>query len=134
MLFEILQYLALILAKRGSVYSVQSITSCKYHKKIMKCFKKDATNLQCTIVLQHMISRIVLYCRRKYSRPPVIWPSFIQNLGIENDCSIRVFRLKMCVLLEYFNGALYINVRASIIRTIHLSEHFYNFLRPREFG
>ena len=34
----------------------------------------------------------------------------------------------MCVLLEYFNGALYINVW---VQTIHLSEHFYNFLRPR---
>ena len=33
----------------------------------------------------------------------------------------------MCFLLEYFNGALYINVWASIIQTIHLSEHFYTF-------
>ena len=32
---------------------------------------------------------------------------FIQNLGIESDCSIRVFRAEVCVLLEYFNGALY---------------------------
>ena len=37
----------------------------------------------------------------------------------------------MCVLLEYFNGALYINVWASIIRTIHLSEHFYHCQEQR---
>ena len=34
--------------------------------------------------------------------------SFIQNLGIENDCSIRVFPEYMCILLKYFNGDLYI--------------------------
>ena len=31
----------------------------------------------------------------------------------------------MYVLLEYFNRALNINVWASVIRTIHLSEHFW---------
>ena len=35
----------------------------------------------------------------------------------------------MYVLLEYFNRALYINVWASVIQTIHLSEHFYHCLR-----
>ena len=44
---------------------------------------------------------------------PLIQPLFIWNLGIENDCSIRV---KMCVLLEYCNEALYRNVWASIIQ------------------
>ena len=54
-----------------------------------------------------------------------------QLSGIESDCCIRVFRVKVCVLLEYFNEALYINVWASIIQIIYLSEHFYNFLRTK---
>ena len=52
----------------------------------------------------------------------------------DHDMPIDYPELKMTVLLEYFNVALYINVWASIIRIIHLSEHFYNFLRPRGFG
>ena len=33
---------------------------------------------------------------------------FAQLSRIQSDCSIRVFRAYVCVLLEYFNGALYI--------------------------
>jgi len=65
-----------------------------------------------------------------YSRPSVIWSSFICN-RIENGCSIRVLRVQVCVLLEYFKGNLYINVWASIIWIIHLSKQFYDFLRTR---
>jgi len=56
-----------------------------------------------------------------YSRPSVIRPLFIRNLGIENDCFIRVFRVYVCVN-RVFKGALYVNVLASIIWIIHLSE------------
>ena len=43
----------------------------------------------------------------------------IQNLKI--DCSIRVFRVLVCILLEHINIALYIDVWASLIQNIHLS-------------
>jgi len=52
----------------------------------------------------------------------------------------RNLELKMTVLLEYFkyrcvfyNGALYINVWASIIWIIHVSKHFYHCLRTKRF-
>jgi len=36
--------------------------------------------------------------------------------------------MQVYVVLENFNGALNINVWASVIGTIHLSEYFYNCL------
>ena len=44
--------------------------------------------------------------------------------GLGNDCLIRVF-VKVCILFEYLNGALHVNVWASIIQT------FQSIIIPR---
>jgi len=75
----------------------------------------------------HLVSsyfKAICFCAPvMYSRPSVIRP---RNLGIENDCFIRVVWVLVYVLLKYFNRTLYINVEASVIWTIHLSENFEN--------
>jgi len=63
----------------------------------------------CQAVVQFMINKFFIHAlitidrEIQYSRPLVIWTSSIRNLRIKNDCSIRVFQVEVCVLLEYFN-------------------------------
>ena len=87
-----------------------------------------------TLVEGHNAKLFEIYKFKDYCQIYNLYSSmwFIYGSKSSNTLSYPTLvypKLELTVLLEYFNRAPYINVRASVIRTIHLSEHFYHCLR-----